>query len=95
MAGAELSTETATAEYQFQMLVVIWPGVVFGPALEDAILAISQQDLAWLETITQTMEEISRERSHAMEVLQVQNERAKQASNWRRNAIGSTTTVQL
>ena len=81
VARAGLSTETANAEYQFQMLRRDLAKVVFRTALEDTILVISQQDLAWLETITQTMEGKYRaSEATLMEVLQVQNERAKQAS---------------
>ena len=80
-ARAELSTETANADYQFQMLRRELAKAVFRTALVDEVVVIGQQDLAWLETINRTMEGKYRSsEATLMEVLQVQNERAKQAS---------------
>ena len=56
VARAELSTEMANADYQFQVLRRELAKAAFRAALADEIVVIGQQDLAWLETMTQTME---------------------------------------
>ena len=81
VARAELSTETANAEYQFQVLRRELAKAVFRTALVDEVVVIGQQDLAWLETTTQTMEgKFRASEATLVEVLQLQNERAKQAT---------------
>ena len=81
VARAELSTETANAEYQFQILRRELAKAVFRTALVDEVVVVGQQDLAWLETITRTMEGKYRaSEATLVEVLQLQNERAKQVA---------------
>jgi cobalt-zinc-cadmium efflux system outer membrane protein len=81
VARAELSTETANAEYQFQILRRELAKAMFRTALVDEVVVIGQQDLAWLETITRTMEgKFRASEATLVEVLQLQNERAKQAT---------------
>ena len=81
VARAELSTETANAEYQFQVLRRELAKAVFRTALVDEAVVIGQQDLAWLETINRTIEGKYRaSEATLVEMLQVQNERAKQAT---------------
>ena len=81
VARAELSTETANAEYQFQILRRELAKALFRTALAGEVVVIGQQDLAWLETIVQTMEGKYRaSEATLMEVLQLQNERSKQAT---------------
>jgi outer membrane protein TolC len=81
VARAELSTETANAEYQFQVLRRELAKAMFRTALVDEVVVIGQQDLAWLETTTQTMEgKFRASEATLVEVLQLQNERAKQAT---------------
>jgi len=81
VARAELSTETANAEYQFQVLRRELAKAMFRTALVDEVVVIAQQDLAWLETTTQTMEgKFRASEATLVEVLQLQNERAKQAT---------------
>ena len=81
VARAEVSTETANAEYQFQILRRELAKAVFRTALVDEVVVIGQQDLAWLETIDRTMEGKYRaSEATLVEVLQVQNERSKQAT---------------
>ena len=81
VARAELATESAIAEYQFQVLRRELAKAVFRTALVDQVVVIGQQDLAWLETIIRTMDGKYRaSEATLMEVLQVQNERAKQAT---------------
>ena len=81
VARAELSTETANAEYQFQVLRRELAQAMFRTALVDEVVVIGQQDLAWLETTTQTMEgKFRASEATLVEILQLQNERAKQAT---------------
>ena len=81
VARAELSTETANAEYQFQVLRRELAKAMFRTALVDEVVVIGQQDLAWLETTTQTMEgKFRASEATLVEVLQLQNARAKQAT---------------
>jgi cobalt-zinc-cadmium efflux system outer membrane protein len=81
VARAELSTETANAEYQFQILRRELAKAVFRTALVDEVVVIGQQDLALLGTINGTMEgKFRASEATLVEVLQLQNERAKQAS---------------
>ena len=81
VARAELSTETANADYQFQILRRELAKAVFRTALVDEVVVIGQQDLGWLETIARTMEGKYRaSEATLVEVLQLQNERAKQAT---------------
>jgi outer membrane protein TolC len=81
VARAELSTEAANAEYQFQVLRRELAKAVFRTALVDEVVVIGQQDLAWLDTITRTMEGKYRAgEASLVEVLQLQNERSKQAT---------------
>jgi outer membrane protein TolC len=54
---------------------------MFRTALVDEVVVIGQQDLAWLETTTQTMEgKFRASEATLVEILQLQNERAKQAT---------------
>ena len=81
VARAELSTETANAEYLFQVLRRELAKAMFRTALVDEVVVIGQQDLGWLETTTQTMEgKFRASEATLVEVLQLQNERAKQAT---------------
>jgi len=81
VARAELSTETANAKYQFQVLRRELAKAAFRTALADEVVVIGQQDLAWLETITRTIEgKFQASEATLVEVLQLQNERAKQAT---------------
>jgi len=81
VARAEVSTEMANADYQFQVLRRELAKAVFRTALADEVVVIGQQDLAWLETITRTMEgKFQASEATLVEVLQLQNERAKRTT---------------
>ncbi|HWI58828.1 MAG TPA: TolC family protein, partial [Bacillota bacterium] len=81
VARAELATETANAEYQFQILRRELAKLAFATALATEVVSIGQQDLVWLETMVQTMEnKYQAGQATLVEVLQLQNERAKRAT---------------
>jgi len=81
VARAELSMETANAAYQFQVLRRELAKAVFRTALVDEVVVVGQQDLAWLEIISRTMDgKFRSSEATLVEVLQLQNERAKQAT---------------
>ncbi len=81
VARAELATEMANADYRFQILRRELAQTVFRAALADEVVVIGQQDLAWLETMTRTMEGRYRAgEATLVEVLQLQNERSKRAT---------------
>ena len=81
VARAELSTEAANADYQFQVLRRELAKAAFRTALADEQVTIDQQDLAWLETTTRTMEgKNGAGEATLLEVLQLQNELAKRTT---------------
>jgi cobalt-zinc-cadmium efflux system outer membrane protein len=81
VARAELWTEMANADYQFQMLRRELAKAAFRTALADEVVVIGQQDLAWLETMTRTMEGKYRAgEATLVETLLLQNERSKRAT---------------
>lgn len=81
LADAEAATESANAEYQFQQLRADLARTAFRAALADQVVAIGQEDLAWLEFMTQTVEAKYRSgQATLIDVLQLQNERSKRAT---------------
>ncbi len=81
VARAELATETTSADLAFQTLRRDLAKAAFRTALRDESIALGEQDLAWLETLTATMESRYRAgQSMLAEVLQVQNERSRRAA---------------
>jgi outer membrane protein TolC len=87
VARAEFSTEVANAEYQFQVLRRELAKAAFQTALADEVVAVDQQDLTWLETTIRTMEGKNRSgEATLVEVLQLQNERAKRAAQTQTDA---------
>jgi outer membrane protein TolC len=91
VAQAELQTEIASADYQFQMLRRELAKVAFQTALASEVVVIGEQDLAWLDTIAQAAQ--SRYRSGQatlVEVLNVDNERSRRATQLQtdRNQLG-------
>jgi outer membrane protein TolC len=81
VASAELATESAGVEYQFQQLRSQLARAVFRVALANEVVVIGQQDLAWLDLLAQTMESRNRTgEASLIEVLQVENERSKRAT---------------
>ena len=80
-ARAELATEMANAAYLFQVLRRDLARAVSRTALADEVVIIGQQDLGWLERITRTMDDRYRAgEATLVEVLQLQNERSKRAT---------------
>ena len=77
-AQVELDVEMASADYQFQILRSELAKLTFRTAFAGQVIVIGQQDLGWLQTISETME--ARYQSGGatrVEVLQVKNEQGK------------------
>jgi cobalt-zinc-cadmium efflux system outer membrane protein len=80
-ARAELGVETANLDYKFQSLRVDLSKAAFRAALADRIVAIGEQDLAWLDMTKEIIESNIRTGSASLvDALQIQNERAKRAN---------------
>lgn len=80
VAAAELRFETAGESYQFQILRRELAKAAFRAALTERAVAIGEQDFAWLDVMTTTMEERYRSSAGRLtDVLQMQNERSKRA----------------
>lgn len=78
VAQAEFSTQTAELDYQFQILRSEFAKNAFQTALAEEVVAIGQQDLAWLETLAQTADVRYRVgEATLVDVLQAENERAR------------------
>ena len=81
LANAELGTEAANAEYQFQTLRRDLAKAAFRLALENELIAIGDQDLSWLQTMAQSVDARYRTgQATLVDVLQLENERAKRAT---------------
>src|ERR1043166_2208860 len=81
VAIAGLATETASRQYQFQALRRELAKATFRTALADEIAQLGAQDITWLETVSQTIEKkYGTGQATLVETLQIQNERAKRAS---------------
>ena len=81
VALAELGVENANADYQFQILRSELVKVMFRTALAERVVAVGEQDLAFVQTMTGAIEAKYRSRAATqVELLQVQNEHAKRAT---------------
>lgn len=81
MARAELATETANSDYQFQKMRVGLAQAAFRAALAGSVVTIGEKDLAWLDAMGQSIEGNARAgRASLAEILQIQNEQAKRAN---------------
>jgi cobalt-zinc-cadmium efflux system outer membrane protein len=81
VARAELAVESANADFQFQKRRVELAKAAFQAALADRIVAIGEQDLEWLDTMKQLMENTVRSGNASLvDVLQIQNEHARRAN---------------
>jgi outer membrane protein TolC len=81
VARSGLATEVAGAEYQFQTLRRELAKAVFQAALADQIVAIGEQDLAWLNTVGEALPGRYRAgQATLVDVLQLDNERARRAT---------------
>lgn len=80
VARAEIPVEEADLEFQFQTLRKTLAETLFKAVLLDELLVLSQQDLAWLETLTRTVEDrYAVGDASQVDVLRVQNERSRRA----------------
>jgi outer membrane protein TolC len=78
VARAALATEMANADYQFQVQRSGLVKEAFATALADQIVAVGEQDLAWLSAIAETVDSKFRAgQATLVETLSVQNERAR------------------
>lgn len=81
VARAELDVESANADSQFQFRRSELAKVAFRTALAEQVVAVGEQDLTWLQTMADTTEaKYQSSGATLVEVLQVQNERAKRAT---------------
>ena len=81
VARAEFATESANADYQFQILRREFAKAAFRTAFADQVVVIGEQDSAWLDTLTRLAEDKVRTgQSALLEVIQLQNERAKRVN---------------
>lgn len=81
VARAEFVVESANADSQFQFRRSELAKIAFRAALAEQVVAVGEQDLVWLQTMADTAE--AKYQSGAatlVEVLQVQNERAKRTT---------------
>ncbi len=77
-AKAALATENASRDYQFQKLRAELAKAAYRTALAERVVAIGEQDLAWLDTTSQQQENNSRVGQTSLaDVLRVQNERSR------------------
>ena len=81
VAHAELDVENANADYQFQTLRSALAKAAFRTALAERIVAIGEQDLAFVQTMNDATDAKYRAGGATqVEVLQLQNERARRAT---------------
>ena len=80
VAEAEAGSEVARLTYQFQILRRDLTKALFKAALADRSVEIGARDLGWLETMTAATEEHYRAGTASqVELLRIQNERARRA----------------
>ncbi len=78
LARAELSVETAGADYQFQTLRSDLAKQLFHTALSETITDIFEHDLRWFDTVVETAEgNYQSGQNRLMNLLQLQNERTR------------------
>ena len=81
VARAELEVENANAGYQFQILRSALAKTVFRAGLAERIVAIGEQDLAFVQTMNAAVDAKYRAGAATqVEFLQIQNERAKRTT---------------
>ena len=81
VARAEFEVENANADYRFQILRSEFAKAMFRTALAERIVAVGEQDLAFVQTLNEAMDAKYRAGAATQfEVLQLQNERAKRAT---------------
>lgn len=78
VAGADVAIEEADLQFQFQTLRKLLAQALIKAALADEVLALSKQDLTWLETLQAGIEQRYQVGDASqVEVLRVQNERSR------------------
>ena len=88
VARAEADSEVARQAMQFELLRRDLGRLLFKAAYEESVLHVGRQDLAWLDTMTAVAEERYRAGAGSqVEVLRMQNERAKRADLLRTDAL--------
>ena len=88
LAQAEAEAELAKQSLEFQTLRRDLAKLLFKAAYEEQVLAVGHEDLDWLGTMVATAEERYRAGSASqVEVLRLQNERAKRADLLRTDAL--------
>ena len=81
VARAELEVENANADYRFQILRSDLAKAMFRAGLTERIVAIGEQDLAFVQVMNEAVDAKYRAGAGTqVEVLQLQNERAKRAT---------------
>jgi outer membrane protein TolC len=84
MAVAEAEMEAARIELQFQTLRRDLAKTVFRAALADRAIDLALEDIAWLDTLIETVEARYRNRAATVtELTQAQNERSKRINQLR------------
>ena len=84
VAEADLATEQAKVEYEFQSRRRDLAQALFGTALANQVVAIGREDLAWLERMVQLTEQRYRTgESSLVDLLRLQNEQQKRADRLR------------
>jgi len=87
VAVAEAQTQASRVNWQYQSLRRDLTRALFRAAASERLVDIGRQDLAWLETMVATAEERFRAGAASqVEVLRLQNERAKRAELVRTDA---------
>jgi len=92
IAQAELATETASLDYQFQKLRLDLAKAAFRTALAARVTEIGEQDVAWLDSLRQSAEGSTQAgRATLTDILQIQTEQAKRATQLQtdRNQLAS------
>jgi outer membrane protein TolC len=78
LAQAGFVTESASAEYELQVLKRELAKAAFRTALADEVILLGTQDLTWLQTMSTSVEKkYGAGQATFIEALQVENERAK------------------
>jgi outer membrane protein TolC len=81
VAQAELATEVASADYQFQTLRRELAQTAFQTALASQVAAVGRQDVEWLGTMTADMEnKFKAGQATLVEVLLLENERGRRVT---------------
>ncbi|HYG23456.1 MAG TPA: TolC family protein [Verrucomicrobiae bacterium] len=82
VAAAEATTELARSEFQFQQMRAEFARTAFRTALASEVVAIAEEDLAWLELMRRTMDsKYEAGQATLVEVLQISNEHGRRTTS--------------